>query len=112
MPAADGGAVPDPVTSSGHPRRRGIRLCLRRGARCLTVLLLAGCAEEKPAPVPGPLGPYIRSAPRKPVQVRPHRQPKGKPGTETATAEATAVSEQPGAPSVVPATEQTALAAP
>jgi len=112
MPAADGGAVPDPVTSSGHPRRRGIRLCLRRGALCLTVLLLAGCAEEKPAPVPGPFGQYILSAPRKPVQARPPGQPKGKPETETAPAEATAVPEQPGAPWVEPTPEQTALAVP
>jgi len=112
MPAADGGAVPDPVTSSGHPRRRGIGLCLRRGALCLTVLLLAGCAEEKPAPVPGPFGQYIRSAPRKPVQVRSPGQPKGKPETETAPAEATAVPEQPGAPLVEPTPEQTALAVP
>ena len=70
----------------------------------MTVLLLAGCAEEKPAPAPGPFGQYIRSAPRKPVHMRPPGQPKGKPETETAPAEATAVPEQPGL-AVPPSTE-------
>lgn len=78
----------------------------------MTVLLLAGCAEEKPAPAPGPFGQYIRSAPRKPVQARPPGQPKGKTETETAPAEAAAVPEQPGAPWVEPTPEQTALAVP
>jgi len=37
----------------------------------------------------GPFGQYIRSAPRKPVQVGRPANPKGKPETETAPAEAT-----------------------
>jgi hypothetical protein len=78
----------------------------------LTVLLLAGCAEERPAPAPGPFGQYIRSAPRKPVQTRLPGQPKAKPETETAPAEAAAVPEQPGAMPMESPPEQTALAVP
>ena len=80
----------------------------------LTGLLLAGCAEEKPPPAPGPFGQYIRSAPRKPVLARPASQPKGKPGAETAPVEAAAVPEPPGAPPPEPPPEQTqtALAVP
>ena len=113
MPAADGGAVRVRVTSNGPPARRGRFWYPRAGALGLAVLLGA-CAEEKPAPAPGPFGQYIRSVPRKPVQARPPGQAKATP--EATPADAAAVSQQPIEPAqpepAIPPPAQTALAVP
>jgi len=87
--------VPDPVTSSGHPRRRGIRLCLRRGgAFCLTVLLLPDDAPRKSGAGTGALRAIIsarRRASRASAAARPTQ---GKAGDRDGSRQATAV---PGA---------------
>ena len=105
------GAVRDRVTLNG-PARGGRPWRLRAGAFALTVLLGA-CAEEKPAPAPGPFGQYIRSVPRKPAQARPPGQVKATP--ETAPLDAAAVPPQPieeAPPEPVISPPQTALAVP
>jgi hypothetical protein len=77
-------------------------------------LLLLGCAQEKPAPAPGPFGQYIRSVPRKLAPARSAAQAKDKPAT--AAPEGTAPAEvavEPGTePSPEARHEQTALAVP
>jgi len=112
--AADGGAVPTPVTSNGPCEGRGTLWCLRVGAFGFMVLSLGACAEEMPTPAPGPFGQYIRSVPRKPVQPRPPGQLKTTP--EAAPADPAAVPpepiEQTQPEPAIPPPAQTALAVP
>ena len=108
----------DHVRAVRAAENRLMQACLGAAAIGLA-MLLAGCAEEKPAPAPGPFGQYINSVPRKVVRSasRPPNQAKTTP--ETAPAEAAAVPEQtgpaPGEPPIAaapPQQEQTALAFP
>ena len=99
---------------------RGAGLCLG-GAILGVSVLLAGCAEEKPAPPPGPFGQYINSAPRKitrPATRQPGQakatSPETTPG-EGAPEASAAGPEQPSQSQPGPAAtppEQTALAVP
>lgn len=97
----------DRVTSKGPVGQRVRMWCMHVAMVALSPLLLGACAEEKPAPPPGPFGQYIPSAPRKPVRPLPV---KGKP--EPTPAETSAMPEQPGAPPPEAPPEQTALAVP
>ncbi|MBV9018478.1 MAG: hypothetical protein JO058_22745 [Alphaproteobacteria bacterium] len=106
-------------TRSGKDRGAALRL----GAATLGLsVLLAGCAEEKPAPTPGPFGQYIKSVPRKvarPATRQPGQAkataPETTPAEETPPEGSAATSEQPSQPQPGPTAappEQTALAVP
>ena len=90
----------------------GAGLCLR-GALLGLSLLLVGCAEDKPAPTPGPFGQYIKSMPRKIARPAPRMPNQAKTAPETAPAETAATPEQAiEPPAAEPQQEQTAFAVP
>lgn len=86
-----------------------MQACLGAAAVGLA-MVLAACAEEKPAPTPGPFGQYINSVPRK--VARPPRAPSQAKATPEAAPAETAATPEPPAEVPPPQQEQTALAVP